>query len=154
VLFLPESSMGIAGIPRDHREPLFPLRKKAHLQEMIGSLEAVDSRQTHLLYQAVLQRFKQPLDAPFRLRTVGRDPFDPQFVQRSPKLRSRWISPELFRNGLRAGFAKDAVFIRVMSQRTSIAAQPSCQGSHVFFGGVVLGEPSPDTTGGIIDQRD
>jgi len=112
--------MRIARLARDDREPLFPFGQKAHLQEMIRSLNAVDSRQPHLLHQAILKSFKQPLDTPFCLRTVGRDPFDPQFVQGSPELRSQRISPELLGKGLRAGLLKDAVFIGVMGQRTSV----------------------------------
>ena len=120
-LFLPQSSMGIACIPRGYGKTLLPLGKKAHLQEMIRSLDAVDSRQPHLLHQAILQSFKQPLDTPFRLRTVGRDPFDPQFVQRSPELRAQRISPQLFGKRLRTGRSKNAVFIGVLGQGTSVA---------------------------------
>ena len=89
VLFLPQSSMGIARIPRCHRKTLLPLGKKTRLQKVIRCRHAVDSRQAHLLHQTILQSFKQPLDTPFRLRTVGRDPFDPQFLQGSPELRSQ-----------------------------------------------------------------
>ena len=121
VLFAPQSSMGIAGIPRCHGETLLPLGKKVHLQKVIRCRDAVDFRQPHLLHQTILQRFKQPLDTPFRLRAVRRDPLDPQLVQRSPELRSQGISSELFRKWLRAGLAKDAVFIGVMGQGTSIA---------------------------------
>src|SRR5256885_1505158 len=152
VLFAPQSSMGIAWISRCHRKTLLPLGKKAHLQEMICSLDAVDSRQPHLLHQTILKSFKQPLDTPFRLRTVGRDPFNPQFVQGSPELRSQRISPQLFGKRLRAGLSKDAVFIGVMGQGTSVAPYPSAKRSQVLFCGVVLGEPSPDATGGIIDH--
>ena len=108
VLFAPQSSMGIAWISRCHRKTLLPLGKKAHLQEMIRSLDAVDSRQPHLLHQTILKSFKQPLDTPFRLRTVGRDPFNPQFVQGSPELRSQRISPQLFGKRLRAGLSEYA----------------------------------------------
>lgn len=52
--------------------------------------------------------------------TVGRDPFDPQFVQRLPELRSQRISPQLFSQRLRAGLAKNAGFIGVMGQGTSL----------------------------------
>ncbi len=55
-----------------------------------------DFRQPHLLHQTVLQRFEQPLDPPFRLRTVGRDPLDAQFIQCSPELRAQRIFPQLF----------------------------------------------------------
>jgi hypothetical protein len=120
-LFSAQLSMRIARLARDHREPLFPFGEKAHLQEMIRSRDAVDSRQPHLLHQTIVKSFKQPLDPPFRLRTVGRDPFDPQFVQRSPELRSQRVSPELFGKRLRASLLKDAVFVGVMGQRTSIA---------------------------------
>jgi len=116
VLFAPQSSMGIACIPRCYRKTLLPLGNKAHLQKVIRSLDAVDSRQAHLLHQAILKSFKQPLDTPFRLRTVGRDPFNPQFAQGSPELRSQRISPELFGKRLRAGLSKDAVFIGVMGK--------------------------------------
>ena len=75
----------------------------------------------HLLHQTILKSFKQPLDTPFRLRTVGRDPFNPQFVQRSPELRAQRISPQLFGKRLRTGRSKDAVFIGVLGQGTSIA---------------------------------
>ena len=57
--------MGIAWISRCHRKTLLPLGKKAHLQEMIRSLDAIDSRQPHLLHQTILKSFKQPLDTPF-----------------------------------------------------------------------------------------
>src|SRR5258708_39386654 len=45
VLFAPQSSMGIACIPRCYRNTLLPLGNKAHLQKVIRSLDAVDSRQ-------------------------------------------------------------------------------------------------------------
>src|ERR1700726_1903006 len=151
-LFLPQSSMGIAGIPRCHRKTVLPLGNKARLQKVIGGLDAVDSHQAHLLHQAVLKSFKQSLDTPFGLRTVGRDPFDPQFVQGSPELRSQRISPQLFGKRLRAGLSKDAVFIGVMGQGTSVAPYPSAKRLKVLFRGVMLGEPSPDATGGIIDH--
>ena len=50
VLFPPQSSMGIACIPRCHGKTLLPLRKKARLQKMIRSQDAVDSRQAHLFH--------------------------------------------------------------------------------------------------------
>ena len=65
VLFAPQSSMGIACIPRCYRKTLLPLGNKAHLQKVIRSLDAVDSRQPHLLHQTILKSFKQPLDTPF-----------------------------------------------------------------------------------------
>src|SRR5260370_27631962 len=43
VLFAPQSSMGIACIPRCYRKTLLPLGNKAHLQKVIRSLDAVDS---------------------------------------------------------------------------------------------------------------
>jgi hypothetical protein len=121
VLFQPQSSMGIAGIPRCYGKTLLPLGKKTHLQKMIRCRDAVDSRQAHLLHQTILQRFKQPLDTPFGLRTVRRDPFDPQLMQGSPELRSQRSSPELFSKRLRAGLSKNAGFIGVMGQGTSLA---------------------------------
>jgi hypothetical protein len=45
-----------------------------------------------------------------------------QFVQRPPELRSQRISPQLFGQRLRTGLSKNAGFIGVMSQRTSIAS--------------------------------
>ncbi len=150
----PQPPMSIARATRRHGEALFPLGKKAHFQEMVGCGDAVDPGQPHLLHQTVLQSFKEPLDTPLRLRTVRRDPFDPQFVQRSPKLRALGISPELFGKRLRTGRLKDAVFIGVMSQRTAIAPYPSLQGSQVLFRRVLLGEPPPEATAGIIDQSD
>src|SRR5260370_12547120 len=47
-------------------------------------------------YQAVLQRFEQSLDPSFRLRTVRRDPFDPQLPERSSEMRTGFFSPQLF----------------------------------------------------------
>jgi hypothetical protein len=72
-----QASMRIARVARRYDETLFPLRKKAGLQKVIGGGQAVDAGQTHFFYQAVLQRFKQSLNPSFGLRTVGRDPFDP-----------------------------------------------------------------------------
>ena len=122
VMLAPQSSMGIACIPRCHGKTLLPLEKKARLQKVIRCLEAIDPCQTQLLHETVLKSFKQPLDTPFRLRTVRRDPFDPQFVQRSPELRAQRISPELLGKRLRAGLLKDAVFIGVMGHRTPLAS--------------------------------
>ncbi len=121
--------MGIAAIPRGHGKTLLPLGKKAHLQEMIRSLDAIDSCQTHFFHQAILQRFKQPLNTPFRLRAVGRDPLDTQFLQGSPKLRAGGCSLELFGNCRGTVAAEDAVFISVMGQWTSLAPQPSAKRS-------------------------
>src|SRR5258705_1242004 len=121
---------------------------------MIGSSEAVDPRQAHFLYQAILQRGKQSLDPSFRLGTVCRDPFDPQFVQRSPELRSQRISQELFGKWLRAGLLKDAIFIGVMGQRTSVAPQPFPESPQVLFRGVVFCESCIETAGGVIEHRD
>src|SRR5258708_20002125 len=109
---------------------------------MIRSQDAVDARQAHLLHQAILKSFKQPLDTPFRLRTVGRDPFDPQFIQGSPELRSQRISPELFGKRLRAGLSKDAVFIVAMRQWTTLAPHPSATVSQLLFPGHVFPESS------------
>src|SRR5580704_9159160 len=88
VLFWPQASMGIACIPRRYGKTLLPLGEKARFQKVIRCLDAVDSRQPHLLHQTILKSFKQSLDAPFRLGTVGRNPFNPQFLQRSPELRT------------------------------------------------------------------
>ena len=121
-MLLPQPSMGIARVAGRHREALLPLGKKAHFQKMIGSFDAVDPRQPHLLHQTVLQRFKEPLDTPFGLRTVRRDPFDSQFVQGSPELRAQPDLPGVVRgSGGGPALLKDAVFIGVMGQRTSIA---------------------------------
>ena len=90
----------------------------------------------------------------FGLRTVGRDPFDPQFVQGSPELRSQRISPQLFGKRLRAGRSKNAGFIGVMGQGTSVAPYPSAKRSQILFRGVVFGEPCMDPTGSVIDHGD
>src|ERR1700676_688639 len=144
--------MGIPRISRCHRKTLLPLGNKARLQKVIRSLDAVDSRQAHLLHQTILKSFKQSLDTPFRLRTVGCDPFDPQFVQRSPELRSQRVSTELFGKRLRASLSKDAVLIAVMGQVTRLASSSSAKRSHVPFGGVVSFEPCIKPTGGVIDR--
>src|SRR4029077_2907918 len=80
-LFFSQSSMGIAWMARRYREALFPLRKKMPLQKIIPCLDGVDSCQTHLLHQAILQRLEQSLDAAFGLWAVRRDPFDVQLFQ-------------------------------------------------------------------------
>ena len=54
MLFPSQLPMGIAGLPRCHGKTLLPLRKKARLQEMICSEDAVDSCQAHLLHQTIL----------------------------------------------------------------------------------------------------
>ena len=50
VLFAPQSPMDIPWISRGHRKTLLPLGNKARLQIVIGCLDAVDSRQAHLLH--------------------------------------------------------------------------------------------------------
>ncbi|HEV3481951.1 MAG TPA: hypothetical protein VGR97_06435 [Candidatus Acidoferrales bacterium] len=70
-MLLPHPPMGIARVTGCHREALFG--KKVHFQKMVGSDDAVDPRQPHLLHQTVLKTFKEPLNAPFRLRTVRRN---------------------------------------------------------------------------------
>ena len=124
VLFAPQSSMGIAWISRCHRKTLLPLGKKAHLQEMICSLDAVDSRQPHLLHQTILKSFKQPLDTPFRLRTVGRDPFNPQFVQGSPELRSQRDLPAVVREAAAGRPFERCCFYRCNGPRDVRSAVP------------------------------
>src|SRR5207302_1112727 len=100
-MLLTQPPMSIACVAWCHGEPLFPFGKEMHLQEMIRSLDAVDSRQPHLLHQTILESFKQSLDAPFRLWTVCRDPFDPQLFQSPPELRACSFSSELFRQRCR-----------------------------------------------------
>src|SRR6516162_6801442 len=84
--------MRIAWISRLYCETLFPLRQEARLQKVVGSGDTVDSRQAHFFHQAVLQGPEQPLDAPFRFWTVGRNPFDPQFPQGTSELRESLFS--------------------------------------------------------------
>ena len=81
---------------------------------MIRSGDAVDSRQSQFLHQAILESFKQSLDAPFGLWTVRRDPLDPQFFQRPPELRAGSFSLELFGHRRGPGGPEDTVFIGVM----------------------------------------
>ena len=103
--------MGIARVARCYAEELFPLRKKARLQKVIRSCDAVDTRQAHFLYQAVLQCFEQSFDTPFGLRTVRRDPFDPQLAERSSEMRTGFLSPQLFSQRRRSRRPEDAIFI-------------------------------------------
>jgi len=63
---------------------------------MIRGSEVVDPCQAHFLYQAVRQRFEQSLDPSFRLRTVCRNPFDPQLPQCSSEMPAGFFSPQLF----------------------------------------------------------
>src|SRR5215475_14868508 len=104
--------MRIAWISRLYCETLFPVRQEARLQEVVGSGDTVDSRQAHFFHQAVLQGSEQPLDAPFRLWTVGRNPFDPQFTQGASELRERFFSAQLLLEcGDAAAMAKNTVLI-------------------------------------------
>jgi len=128
-LFSSQSSMGIAWMARCYCEALFPLWKKMPLQKIIPRLDGVDSRQTHLLHQTILQRLEQSLDVAFGLWTVRRDPFDAQLFQRSAELRTCRFSLELFAQRRWARGAKNAVFISVMRHWTSVALQPSSQSS-------------------------
>src|ERR1700738_2202004 len=121
---------------------------------MIGGCDAVDPCQAHFLYQAVLQRFEQPLDPSFRLRTVCRDPFDPQLPECSSEMRAGFFSPQLFPQRRRSRRPEDAVFIGVMRSRTSLAPQPFLESPQLLFRGVVFCESCIETTGGVIDPRD
>jgi hypothetical protein len=150
-MFSTQSSMGIARVTRGHGEALFPLGNKARLQKVIRCFQGVDSRQTHFLHQTALESLEQPLDAPFRLRTLRRDPFDPQFLEGSSELRACSFSAQLFRECGRPSRPEDAVFIGVMRQRTSVTPQPSLQRSQVLFRGVVFGKTGPDPAGSVID---
>jgi hypothetical protein len=55
-LFWIQPSMRIARVASCYAEALFPLRKKARFQKVIRGCHAVDARQAHFFYQAVLQR--------------------------------------------------------------------------------------------------
>jgi hypothetical protein len=81
---------------------------------MIRGCDAVDPRQAHFLYQAILQRFEQSLDPSFRLRTVCRNPFDPQLPECSSEMRAGFFSPQLFSQRRWSRGPEDAVFIGVM----------------------------------------
>src|SRR5215475_875336 len=94
-MFPIQSSMDISWMARLHRETLFPLGQESCLQELVGSGDTVDSRQTHFFHQTVLQGPEQPLDAPFGLWAVGRNPFDPQLLQGSSELRQRFFPAQL-----------------------------------------------------------
>src|SRR5258707_4167660 len=120
---------------------------------MIRGSNAVDPRQTHFLYQAILQRFEQSLDPSFRLRTVCRNPFDPQLPQGSSEMRAGFFSPQLFPQLRRSRRPEDAVFIGVMRYRTPVAPQPFPERPQVLFRGVVFCETSIETAGGVIDHR-
>jgi hypothetical protein len=146
--------MGVAANTRCHRKTLFPLRKEARFQEVSGRLQAVDSRQAHFLYQAVLQGLEQPLDASLGLGTLCRNRGDPQFLEGSSELRAGRFALQLFGDRCRADRAEDAVFISVMGLWPPEAPQPSLQGSQVLFGGVVLGKTYPDATGSVVEQSD
>src|SRR6202049_3338809 len=145
--------MGIARLTRCHRETLFPRRKKVHLQKMIRGREVVDPGQAHFLYQAVLQRFEQSFDPPFGLRTVRRDPFDPQLAERSSEMRTGFLSPQLFSQRPRSRRPEDAIFIGVMRQRTSVAPQPFPESPQVLFRSVVFCKTRIETAGGVVDHR-
>src|SRR5260370_19645822 len=122
-----QPSMRIAWLARCDGKALLPFRNKAQFQKLIGGFEGVNSCQPHLLYQTVLQGFKQPLDASLGLRTVRRNPFDPQFVQGTSELRACRMATELFGQLRRTRGSKNAVAIRVVRQRPSIASQPASQ---------------------------
>src|SRR5258708_18565519 len=121
---------------------------------MIRGSDVVDPCQAHFLYQAVLQRFEQPLDPSFRLRTVCRNPFDPQLPECSSEMRTCFFSPQLFPERRPSRRPEDAVFIGVMRQRTSVAPHPFPESPQVLFRGVVFGETGIETAGGVIDHRD
>src|SRR5580692_5546365 len=146
--------MCIAGMTWYHRETLLPLRKKTPFQKVIGRCDASDSRQAHFLHQAVLQSLEQPLDAPLGLRTLRRDPFEPQFLQSSSKLRAGSFSLQLFPDSGPPRRTKNAVFIGVMGHRTSVAPQPPAQRSQVLFRAVLFAKAGPELAGSVIDQGD
>src|SRR6266446_4439528 len=120
---------------------------------MIRGSDAVDPRQTHFLYQAILQRFEQSLDPSFRLRTVCRNPFDPQLPECSSEMRAGFFSPQLFPERRWSRRPEDAVFIGVMRQRTSVAPHPFPESPQVLVRRVVFCEPGIETAGGVIDHR-
>src|SRR5438309_11092092 len=96
-MLLTQPPMSIAWVAWCHGEPWFPFGKEMHLQEMMRSLDAVDSRQPQLLHQTILESFQQSLDATSRMWTVCRDSFDSQPFQSPPELRACSFSSWLFR---------------------------------------------------------
>src|SRR6202790_2924078 len=145
--------MGISWVARGYRETLFPRGKKVHLQKMICGSQVVDPGQTHFLYQAVLQRFEQSFDPPFRLRAVRRNPFDPQLAERSSEMRTGGLSPQLISQRRRSRRPEDAVFIGIMRQRTSVAPQPFPESPQVLFRRVVFCKTRIETAGGVVEHR-
>src|SRR5947209_7665877 len=77
-----QGPMGIARHSGWHGKALLPVGPEGHLQKAVGLLQSGDLLETHFVHQPVLQGAEQPLDAPFGLRRVRRDPLDPQFRDR------------------------------------------------------------------------
>ena len=104
--------------------------------------------QAHFLHPTILGQLEKPLDASFRLRTVGRDPLDAQFLQGPAKLGLpvRIAPTRLLR-------LKNTVAVGVQTQRTTVLLQPLSQQVQVArqrFPGV---KTSMDAAGGIVDHR-
>src|SRR5438270_463305 len=114
--------MRIPTLRRRHRKPPVELGQQPAPQKSVSLGTRRDLRQTHLLDPAILSRPEETLHTSFGLRTVRRDSFDAQLLQRSPELcLTAVIGPPV------SLCLVDAVAIRVQRQRTTVLPQPASQ---------------------------
>ena len=93
------------------------------VEDPLGLRERLRARESQLDDQAILQRAEEPFYSTFRLRRIGRDPLEAQFLHRAADLGGFQSSLELLRDRQgRAGIAmENAVTISVDGRRHAIA---------------------------------
>ena len=72
--------MGVVRVGRRHRQGVVHPGQKLGFQIVVGLLHGLHFSHPHPLHQPVLRGLKSALHAPFRLRTVRRDPGNPQLL--------------------------------------------------------------------------
>ena len=119
-LFAPQWPMHIPWISCDRRKTLLPLGNKARLQKVIGCRDAVDSRQAHLLHQAILKTPNSLSIRPLACGLWAAIHSIPSSCNARPTACAADL-PAVVREAAAARPSKNAGFIGVMGQRTSIA---------------------------------
>lgn len=87
---------GRSRIRRWLSEAAIEARQEAR-QKRIGACPVRHACQAELAAQPILKGAEEPLDAPFRLWTPGRDPADAEFLEGAFDLRGRGCAGELLR---------------------------------------------------------
>src|SRR3990170_8270454 len=126
-------------------------------QEGIRALAIDDAGEAQFGAQAILAGAKEPLDATLRLRALGGDPLDAEFLQSAGDLCGGGFPSELLLEGKWFGLTavEDAVAITVHGDRDALRLRQGVQDLEVAMGILLVPEGGgEDLSSGVVHGHD